>query len=252
LLFLAPHDDDPVIGIGMTIRRAVQEGVPVRVVIVSDGRNGYVSEAQRSNIVELRKRETIASFEKLGVPESSISWLGFPDGGLQGFLGRRTVRAGEPEFSTGQTGLEEAFVQVLREPINRRPVTRVFAPSVSDYHLDHVAVGKEVPISIFHATGGIWPELGPALPAAPYLYYYPVYCALPKDEPANLLLRGSAEDFRAKLAAIGEYRSQGQIAALVKQIESRGPVEVLREVTFDLFDLEACLPDFIAQDYRPS
>ena len=146
-LFFAPHDDDSVISLGMVIREARREGIPVRIVVVTDGQNGYVSLKDKPTIVARRVEETYASYELLGVDRSDIVFLNFPDGGLQNYYGRQVAKPGDPTDDHGFTGLENHFVRELRRRtmINGAPVapTRIFVPSAADYHQDHVAVALE-------------------------------------------------------------------------------------------------------------
>src|SRR5205809_5570270 len=81
-LFVSPHDDDLVIGAGLWMQAAVQEGIDVRVLVVTDGRMGYCTLQQRDHIAEIRQRETFESFELLGIAREQIAWVGYPDGGL--------------------------------------------------------------------------------------------------------------------------------------------------------------------------
>lgn len=250
-LFITPHDDDAVLGAALMIQEAQRAGAAVSVVVVTDGRYGYTDLKTRRSITKIRRNETHAAYEALGVPPSHIHWLNFPDAGLSDFVGRKPHRGIGPKTSPGMTGLEDAFVRLLRTPMFRDgpPPTRVFVPVAADYHPDHVTVGHEIPISIFHAAGGIWPELGPTLVRPPTLYTYPVYCPFPKSEPATLLLRASAQDFRRKITAIRAFRSQKQIAAIIREVAGRGPLEVFREVQFQLFSIEDCLSEFTTRRY---
>src|ERR671910_2595439 len=64
-LFVSPHDDDLVIGAGLWMQAAVQAGVDVQVLVVTDGRMGYCTLEQRDSIADIRKSETYESFEIL-------------------------------------------------------------------------------------------------------------------------------------------------------------------------------------------
>src|SRR5437879_5068127 len=66
-LFVSPHDDDVCIGAGLLTQAAVREGIDVRIAVVSDGRMGYCTLAQRDGIIGIRARETSESFETLGI-----------------------------------------------------------------------------------------------------------------------------------------------------------------------------------------
>lgn len=238
-LFFAPHDDDAAISVGLLIAEARRQGVPVRIVVVTDGRNGYVSLGDRDGIIQRRIQETIASYALLGVPATDIVFLNFPDGGLQAFYGRRRAEQGEPADAHGFTGLESHFVTELRRRTGvhgaRIAPTRIFVPSAADYHQDHVAVAREVPISIFHATGGIWPECGPTAERAPMLYWHCVYCKLPDGKEPNIRVVGDAEALARKIESVRAYNSQGQIASMLTALETSPPVEYLLEETFSLY-----------------
>lgn len=238
-LFFAPHDDDPAISVGLIIREARREGIPVRIVVVTDGRNGYVSLRDRATIVERRVEETLASYAILGVPESDIAFLNFPDGGLQNYMGRRIGVTGDPRDEQGYTGLENHFVRELRRRANvdghAIAPTRIFVPSAADYHQDHVAVAQEIPISLFHALGGIWPECGEKIERAPFLYWHCVYCKLPDERTPNIKITGSKAAFEDKMRSVEAYNSQGQIASVMEELRKAPPVEYLLEESFSLY-----------------
>lgn len=238
-VFFAPHDDDSVISLGIVIREARAQGIPVQIVVVTDGRNGYVELGDRPRIVERRVEETYASYRLLGVDPSNISFLNFPDGDLQNYFGRRAARKGDPKDEHGFTGLENHFVWELRRRVmvggSLIAPTRVFVPSSADYHQDHVAVAREIPISLYHAIGGIWPECGEKLEKAPFLYWHCVYCKFAEAREPNIRIVGDAASFATKIRAIQEYNSQGQIAPLIDQLREAPPVEYLLEESFSLF-----------------
>ena len=226
-MFVAPHDDDLCIGAGLLIQAAVQAGVDVQCVVVTDGCLGYCQADHQDGIVDIRRLETIRSFELLGVREDQITFLGFPDGGLTRFIGRRPAAAGEPA-AAGYTGLQNAFTHTLRD---LRP-TRVFVATQNDLHPDHKITNGELMISLFHASGKIWPELGDPL-AVPEVHELAVYCDFPADP--QLEVHGDESAFDAKLKSIAAYESQLQIAELVQKIREDGPYEYIRDVEFNLY-----------------
>src|SRR3954468_9228604 len=79
-LFVSPHDDDLVIGAGLWMQAAVDAGIDAQVVVVTDGRMGYCTLEEKDRISEIRKAETYDSFKILGVAESQVAWIGYPDG----------------------------------------------------------------------------------------------------------------------------------------------------------------------------
>ncbi len=229
-LFVSPHDDDLVIGAGLWIQAAVRAGIDVQVLVVTDGRMGYCTLQQRDAISEIRQRETYESFEILGVGREQIAWVGYPDGGLYTLQGRRKARPDdEVKPIEGYVGLSNAFTYHLR----RTKASRVFVPTIADLHPDHQIANNEMMISIFHAAGAIWPELGPPLADVPKVYELAIYCDFP--QPPQLELRADERSFETKLAGIAAYRSQLQIAKLVEIIRAAGPYEYLRELNFRFY-----------------
>lgn len=251
ILIVIPHDDDAVLGIGMFMQQLIAEDVPLAVAITTDGRSGYTSLKQRDSIIEVRKREAEQSFKTIGIDSSHVVWLGYPDGDLWRYRGRRVAEPGDPTSPEGFTGLEDALVRTFRKGIEHKgksfPITRVIVPSPSDYHNDHVVTAEQIPISLFHAIGDIWPELGAPLPNLPHLYYFCVYCDFPLGEEANILLAGSGEFFQRKIEAIKAYVSQTQIASLIRGVEAAGPYELMKEVQFRLVDRQEQMLKFMEE-----
>jgi LmbE family N-acetylglucosaminyl deacetylase len=230
-LFVSPHDDDLAIGAGLLIQAAVREGIDVQVLIVTDGCLGYCRADQRADIVAIRHRETMASFRELGVAEQNVTYISYPDGGLTSYIGRRPSRAGEDAIE-GYIGLQNAFTYYLRK---FRP-SRVFVPTHTDLHPDHRITHSELMISLFHASGAIWPELGAPLMEVPSVGELAVYCDF--AELPNLEIIGNEAVFRTKLDSIQHYHSQIQIAGLVATLREAGPYEYVRESEFRLFSPE--------------
>ena len=119
-LVVAPHPDDETLGCGATIARARHAGIPVHVVLVTDGSGHPPAFPDRALLVSLRRDETLAACGILGVPASHVVFLGFPDGQATAHAGRVAER--------------------LAELIGRIDPERVFGPSELDNHADHRAV----------------------------------------------------------------------------------------------------------------
>jgi LmbE family N-acetylglucosaminyl deacetylase len=228
-LFVSPHDDDAVIGGGLLIQLAKKEKVPVHVLVVTDGSMGYCSAGEKNTIAEIRRRETFECYRMLGVPEENIVWHGFPDCRLNFCRGRFAAAAGDAAAIEGFGGLQNAFTHHLRRI---RP-TQCFLPTSNDLHPDHKIVHEEFLISVFHAAGAIWPELGKPIENSPYIHEIACYCNFPS--PPHLQMRTSETLLEKKLAAIGAFRSQRQIAAEIDIIRKAGPVEYIRDLRFGLY-----------------
>lgn len=230
-LFVVPHDDDLVLGLSTTLLQAHRLGIPYRVIIVTDGQNGYATDADAKNIVQVREQETSNCFRALGLTDLEfadiVKFLGLPDCNLQQYLGEK---------------LEKPLTAELRTRIDQRAVNRVFTVSESDYHLDHSAVVLALKISIFHSLGEIWLGDGASpLKNKPVLYQACVYCPFANGQLPTHINHLSQSDLEKKLSGISAFRSQRQITALVKSIRDGPKVEVLLESEWLLYNPEKYL-----------
>ncbi len=228
-MFVSAHDDDVVIGAGLAFQAALAEGITAHAVVTTDGRMGYCRFPQRRTIAQIRQAEARKAYESLGLAPERLHFLGFPDCNLNPYRGRHFATIGDPTEVEGASGLQNAFPHILRQI---RP-TRVFLPTISDLHPDHRIVNEEMLISLFHAQGSIWPELGEPVPSVPLVYEYATYCDFP--EPPQLRIAGPAAMLERKLDAIRAFASQEQIDLLVAEQRRAGPSEYLREVHFKFY-----------------
>jgi LmbE family N-acetylglucosaminyl deacetylase len=229
-LFLSPHDDDIVIGGGLTFLAAVQCGIQVHAAVISNGRMGYCSPEQTQTVAEIRRRETQESFALLGLPKERLYQFNYDDCSLIQQSGRRfTADTNDSNAIAGAVGLQNTLTSLLRKV---KP-TRVFTANRLDMHPDHQIVYYELMISIFHAQGPIWPELGVPMPTIPLLYEYPTYCRF--VSPPTLRIRASEDVAEKRLQAITLFKSQQQIELVVEGIRRAGGVEYLHEAVFDIY-----------------
>jgi len=245
-LFISPHDDDVVIGAGLLIQLARKESVPVYILVVTDGSMGYCSPEEKDSIAEIRREETFDCYESLGIPRENIIWLGFPDCRLNYCRGRRPAQTSEATAIEGFIGMQNSFTHYIRKI---RP-TQCFLPTSNDLHPDHKFVHEELLISIYHAGGSIWPELGKPIEKLPYVHEIACYCDFPV--PPHLQIRTSPAMLQKKLDAIGAFRSQRQIRAVIDIIKNAGPVEYIRDLGFHLYSPEIYREAFeVKQGIRP-
>lgn len=226
-MFLSAHDDDIICGGGLTFLSALKEGIETHAVITTDGRMGYCRPQQKRTISQVRQSECRESFEALGLCEKCLHFLNFPDCNLNSYRGRHFTTIGDPTELEGASGLQNAYTHVLRKI---RP-TRVFLPTISDLHPDHRIVNCEMLISLFHAQGKIWPELGDPIGEVPLVYEYATYCDYP--EPPTLRIQATEDMLRQKLVGIATYKSQEQIDLLIEVQRQAGTVEYIREIQFN-------------------
>lgn len=227
LLFLSPHDDDAVIAAGAFMAAAADSGASVFVAVLTDGAQGYTHAAERESIAAIRARESAECYKGLGVVETVN--LGFADNDLTRFVGRRFAAPDDPGALHGATGIENALVHLLRRV---RP-DAVFAPHRADPHPDHRILADESPISLFHASGPLWPELGTPLPRIPTLFHYTVYS--PFATPPDRRFVPAAEHAKAKAEALTAFASQGPvIERLLVELKEGAAPEHFREAPLKL------------------
>lgn len=117
-LVVAPHPDDETIGCGGTLARLARHDTHVEVVVCTDGEATIGSSHEPAMTARLRRAETAAACERLGVGPPVA--LGLPDGKLSSHLEVLAAR------------LEERLVAVDPQV--------VLVPWVLERHPDHRAV----------------------------------------------------------------------------------------------------------------
>jgi LmbE family N-acetylglucosaminyl deacetylase len=117
-MVFAPHSDDETLGCGGTIARMTAAGASVRITFLTDGAQSHPA-IPRDELAATRRREALAAAAVLGVPETNLAFLDFPDGGL----------------SAQQDAAKKQVVELLTV---HRP-RQVFVPFREDGHPDHRA-----------------------------------------------------------------------------------------------------------------
>ncbi|GHT40236.1 hypothetical protein FACS189443_0290 [Planctomycetales bacterium] len=229
-LYVSPHDDDIAIGAGLHFIAGLESGIKTHAIVSTIGA-GYCRMEHKETIAQIRRQETRKSFGILGLPPQNLHFLDYWANNIIQNLGRRFIDDSESATAiAGATGYQNSFTWLLRQI---RP-SRVFLPSQTDIHPAHRAIHSEFLISVFHASGKIWPELGEPISLFPLLYEYATY----NDyiEPPTHRVRTSRDLLERKLAGIAAYESQEQIDMLVVNIREQGPREYIREVRFKIYD----------------
>ncbi|MDR2345711.1 MAG: PIG-L family deacetylase [Planctomycetaceae bacterium] len=229
-LYVSPHDDDVVLGAGLIFVAGIELGIKTHVIVSTIGA-GYCRAEHRETIGQIRRSECCRSFEMLGLPPSNLHFFDYRATDMLANLGRRfTSDQNCPTAIAGASGFQNSFTWLLRQILPNR----VFLPSQTDIHPAHKAVHEEFLISVFHARGKIWPELGNPMTQFPRLYEYATY----NDyiEQPTLRVRTSIDLLERKLQGIAAYVSQEQIDLLVATVRNTGPREYIHELIFKLFD----------------
>jgi len=227
-LFVSAHDDDIVAGAGLILLAGLTNNVNSFAAYCTNGNMGYCSPEQRGDIVQIRQKEADHSFEYLGLPKENLFRFHYDDGNLMQELGRRFAEPGVRNELFGAVGLQNSLTWLLRKV---KP-TRLFLPNHRDLHPDHRAVHIDLIISIFHAWGPMWPELGKPNSAIPKLYEYATYSDF--VSPPTMRVSVPDELMHRRLEALAVYESQRQIGLIVEGLRKAGGSEYLLEMEFDL------------------
>lgn len=115
VLVFSPHPDDESIGVGGYIAQSIDNGADVEIVLVT---NGDFHGNEQERYAEFKKATKI-----LGVPESNLVFLGFPDGKLDKL---------DPSVlcTAFQTQIEQFNPDII------------IYPDVNDANRDHAAIGR--------------------------------------------------------------------------------------------------------------
>jgi N-acetylglucosamine malate deacetylase 1 len=187
-MVFSPHQDDETFGCGGVIALKREQGIPVVVVFLTDGRG---SDPHRKNeIVEIRKQEAVTALKILGVERSEIHFLEKPDGTL-------------PDLEIQE---KQQTIQQVIELLKLYQPEEVYVPHRKDCHKDHEATFKLVKEAI--AQGKIEVKL---LQYAIWMFWRaPMFIMLKLQDivAAERVLIESVQD--KKNQAIASYRSQIQ------------------------------------------
>ncbi|MGY2047742.1 PIG-L deacetylase family protein [Methylobacterium sp. JK268] len=183
LVVVAPHPDDESLGCGGLIAEACARGLPVRLVVVSDGVGSHPNSPSHppERLRALREAETREAARALGLDPAGIRFLRLPD---------RFVPEQGPEA--------EAAAQAIADAARESGAGALFVTWAQDPHCDHRAAATL-------ARRARIPDLR--------LHAYPVWgWTLPPDTEVGEAPRGCRLDIArhlpAKAAAIAAHRSQ--------------------------------------------
>jgi LmbE family N-acetylglucosaminyl deacetylase len=167
ILIFAPHPDDESLGTGGVIARAIDRNATVKVVMITDGSKSHTHTVfnqfktstnltENVSLPELRHNETLKAIKNLGLNESDVIFLGYPDGGLRAILNDHWDDSNPYTSDNDYNQYDNApysFVYEKNAPytgsnvaknmesiINDFKPTIIFYPDDGDDHPDHWAV----------------------------------------------------------------------------------------------------------------
>ena len=157
---VAPHPDDETLGCGGAIALLRQRGIPVHILVVSDGTQSH-PHSQRyppDRLRQLREQETCAAVQVLGLPTAAVTFLRWPDTAVP--------HPGDLDFSTA---VDQCYCYLLcHSP------TLVFVPWQHDRHCDHRATWTITQHALSQLSSpprqlvySIWGSPSAGLPALP-------------------------------------------------------------------------------------
>lgn len=144
-MVFAPHPDDEVLGCGGTVFRKTQSGGRVHLIFMTDGSASHASLMPATELARLRRAEAHEAAAILGIGSECITFLDYPDQGLE--IHRR--------HATGR----------VKELIEAFQPDEVFVPHAADRIPDHVATFRVVtdalrdhprPVRIFEYPIWLW------------------------------------------------------------------------------------------------
>lgn len=224
ILVVAPHPDDEVICNGGIIRYAVENQIPVKVVIVTEGNDTKTSPLIRHN-------ESINGTKILGLDEKDVIFLGYRDGSLRNLLNTNwdtinpfpasdgSTHSSYPySFQANATYSGANLASNLETIIKDFQPTVIIYPSGDDEQMDHQATSGFIEYATTQTryNGSKYTYLLHLPPNWPYpRSYYPEYYLLPPNQlvgvengPEWFVFNLNTLEERLKEEALLAYKTQ--------------------------------------------
>lgn len=175
-VIIAPHPDDEVIGCAGLIQALIERGTPPHVIILTGGGGSHrgCCDTSTEDIVAARHQLTLQATATLGLPESHIHCLSYPDGG---------IAMEHPET----VDLEQLLMQLA-------PQT-VFVPHRGEGWSDHIQAAENTKILFANKHVAIYEY-------CVWMWYYNVWHL---DYKNARVLRMSRAQHQCKLQAVAQY-----------------------------------------------
>lgn len=163
ILIFAPHPDDESLACAGIISKALEQSQEVKIIVMTNGdafKETYTlwsktaDEDRNRTYIDFgycRQEETIAAMQILGIVESNILFLGYPDGGLFDLLtlnwNRRyfsmTTKCDHSPYSNSLTPHTQYIgINLLNDIKNILKMFHpadIYIPNIKDAHFDHKA-----------------------------------------------------------------------------------------------------------------
>ena len=215
VVIFSPHDDDAILGAGYLILACLEHKANVHVIIFCDGSAGYSILEHKQKIIKIRKKETQAALEVLGISRDHTFRFNLPDFSSIHHIGWKFPWVNSQD-GEDKEGLFAKVVSDLRD----LKTTRLILPNGYREHIDHTAVylsalfdGPQVgdPVLIDH---------GNPIEINTFLQY----SVWAKFSPENALIYNREGDIRANRAILVERQYENKIKASLEQFKSQAQI----------------------------
>jgi LmbE family N-acetylglucosaminyl deacetylase len=185
IVIIAPHPDDEVLACAGVIQQAGAAGADVRVIYLTNGDHNQIAFKLYSGAIfltgrgyqrfgEKRRSEAVAATGRLGLTSDHLTFLGYPDWGLQqmwrdywedtkAFRSDATRVSAVPyknNYSYQKPYRPEALYSDLKTLLATFRPTTVFAPHPAEANADHRAVANFTHLALLElAPRGITPQV---------------------------------------------------------------------------------------------
>jgi LmbE family N-acetylglucosaminyl deacetylase len=189
ILIMAPHPDDETVGTGGLIQKALEQGIPVHVVFLTDGdfnewsyvlyeKLPMIIPSQAIHLGEIRHNEAVNATKVLGLSESNLTFLGYPDYGTsdilyyhwgsspayESIISRKNSVPYTNSLNPGSPYKGESIMKDIETVINEFKPTKIFVSHPDDHHPDHRAFYVFTIVSLW--------DIEKEIDIFPYLVHY--------------------------------------------------------------------------------
>ncbi|MDB9473505.1 PIG-L deacetylase family protein [Dolichospermum circinale] len=189
-MVFAPHQDDETFACGGMIARKKEQGIPVAIAFLTDGRGSHGVNLDIQNLIHIRQQESLTALGILGVNSSEIHFLNYQDGSL----------------STLDLEVKQQIITEISELLKLYQPGEVYLPHRKDCHRDHEATYSLVKEAINQA--GMTTEI----------FQYPIWIFWRSPLFILLKLQDIAAAYRFSITSVKE-KKQKAITAYPSQIQ---------------------------------
>ncbi|MCF7830590.1 PIG-L family deacetylase [Candidatus Gracilibacteria bacterium] len=152
-VIVAPHPDDEILCCSNKITEKLTSGERVKIIFITNGDGKEKVSFQEAKLYgEQRKNESRTTAQILGLQDSDLYFLGFPDGELKTLEVQGQVRSRFTNLQASTVGnyfvgspyTKEALKRDVTALLNRLNPEEIILPSEEDTHSDHAVTARIV------------------------------------------------------------------------------------------------------------